>query len=136
MLPDEPAAIGYALSFLAYVGLATRLTFRSSPALADEWEQEIREAKRRIVAIGYGNSDNLDWDVDSTQGAPGIIGGLVNFLWLAFRHSGEHLLYLVKISAYFLATGLRSVVAYLERLTRTVGPNDVGRRDGDAIKRT
>jgi cellulose synthase (UDP-forming) len=94
------------------------------------------ENKRRIVAIGYGNSDNLDWDVDSTQDAPGIIGGLVNFLWLAFRHSGEHLLYLVKISAYFLATGLRSVVAYLERLTRTVGPNDVGRRDSDAIKRT
>jgi cellulose synthase (UDP-forming) len=90
--------------------------------------------KRWIVAIGYGNSDNLEWGVESIRGTPGIIGGLVNFLWLAIRHAGEHLLYLVKISGYFLATGVRSVMGYLARLTGMAGRNDDERRDEDAIK--
>jgi cellulose synthase (UDP-forming) len=107
----------------------------SDQAVSLAFSQSKIEYKRWIVAIGYGNSDNLDWGVESTRGAPGIIGGLINFLWLAIRHAGEHLLYLVKISGYFLATGLRSGVIYIERLTRTVGTNDGGRRDEDAIKR-
>ena len=81
--------------------------------------------KRWIIAIGYGNSDNLEWGVESIRGTPGIIGGLVNFLWLAIRHAGEHLLYLVKISGYFLATGVRSVMGYLARLTGMAGRNRV-----------
>ena len=107
----------------------------SDQAVSLAFSQSKIEYKRWIVAIGYGNSDNLDWGVESTRGAPGIIGGLINFLWLAIRHAGEHLLYLVKISGYFLATGLRSVVIYIERLTRTVGTNEDGRRDEDAIRR-
>jgi len=107
----------------------------SNQAVSLAFSQSKIEYKRWIVAIGYGNSDNLDWGVESTRGAPGIIGGLINFLWLAIRHSGEHLLYLVKISGYFLATGLRSVVVYFERLTGTVGTNGDGRRDEDAIRR-
>ena len=107
----------------------------SDQAVSLAFSQSKIEYKRWIVAIGYGNSDNLDWGVESTRDAPGILGGLINFLWLAIRHAGEHLLYLVKISGYFLATGLRSVVIYIERLTRTVGTNEDGRRDEDAIKR-
>ena len=93
------------------------------------------DIKRWIVAIGYGNSDNLDWDVESTRGTPGIIGGLVKFMWLAISHAGEHLLYLVKISGYFLATGLQTVVSHVARLTGTVGAKDDARRNEDAIKR-
>jgi cellulose synthase (UDP-forming) len=104
-------------------------------AVSLAFSEHTTECKRWIVAVGYGNSDNLAWDVESNRGTPGIISGLMNFLWLAVRHSGEHLLYLVKMSGYFLATGLRSVVIYIERLTRTVGPGEDGRREDDAIKR-
>ena len=92
------------------------------------------DIKRWIVAIGYGNSDNLDWGVESLRGTPGIIGGFVNFLWLAIRHAGEHLLYLVRISIYFLMTAIQSALTQFQRLSGADRMNDGVRRDEDGFK--
>ncbi len=74
----------------------------AQPAVSLTFSEMTTDMKRWIVAIGYGNSDNLDWDVESLHATPGIIGGFVNFLWLAIRRAGEHLLHLVRISIYWL----------------------------------
>jgi len=65
------------------------------------------EVKRWIVALGYGNSDNLDWGVESRHRTPGIIGGILSFLWMAVRHAGDHLLFLIRTTVRLFSTAVQ-----------------------------
>lgn len=51
--------------------------------------------KRAIVALSYGNSDNLAWGVERNQKTPGIIGGILIFLRLAIGQAWGHALYIL-----------------------------------------
>jgi len=54
------------------------------------------DVKRAIVAIGYGNSDNLAWGVERDHRTPGIIGGIGIFIGLAIRQAWDHVFYLLR----------------------------------------
>jgi hypothetical protein len=72
-----------------------------------EFSEMSIDIKRWIVALGYGNSDNLDWGVESRHRTPGIIGGIVSFLWMALRHAGDHLRYLLRSAVRLFSTAAR-----------------------------
>lgn len=70
------------------------------------FEKKSTELKRWVVALGYGDSDNLAWGVERDRRTPGILGGIAIFMWLAVRQAADHFIYLVKGAGRLLLAGL------------------------------
>ena len=58
--------------------------------------------KRHIVALGFGNSDNLRWGVERDEATVGIIRGIAAFVSISIRHG-------VRLLSFALTNGWRNL---------------------------
>ena len=92
------------------------------------FDRRSTDLKRCVVALGYGNSENLAWGVERDRAAPGILGGIAIFIWLAVRQAAGHFVYLVRGAG-------RLVLAALDWLTMATGKQPAQlRREEDGLE--
>jgi cellulose synthase (UDP-forming) len=91
-------------------------------------ERRSTTVKRWVIALAYGNSDNMAWGVERDRTTPGILGGMALFISLAVRQATHHFVFLVRAAGRLLLAGLDQLAPTARSMPDRI------RREGDELE--